>query len=341
MPNPTVAANSRRTSYADDEEIEVKPSTELIPDEYERETNANILVHMFFSPKDEDAVNFRKTLEGLGFDIQNKINVHHDITKLTDENVWQENIKKIQEEASGKDGLIVVCSKVRLSDHQMTKMWCSFTRLTCPALKDKPKIFMFQMMSSSITADAKMSKITFESAYDTPAEADILIIHETSNYGQPSNFVSQLTENIQDFGNQEDVVSLATYQGGSASKPLLICTMTRKFYFTVNTHRGHHHCLNKKDEEISQCLKEFKSVLSPKSKSKDSKVAPSIDTKQCSTSNATRNRITKSNGRMSTTDGTQLPMRSKLKSVSSTTDGTKTLKMKTAPTTTTAKPRWK
>lgn len=72
---------SGNLSYNKNDEMEdiiLKPSTELIPDEYEHVNNKDVLVHFFVGEYKHDANNsdvFSKSLENIGYDVPIE-NVH-------------------------------------------------------------------------------------------------------------------------------------------------------------------------------------------------------------------------------------------------------------------------
>lgn len=79
-----------------------------------------------------------------------------------------------------------------------------------------------------------------------------------------NEFIPSLCDNITQFGDFEDIVSLVT-QTSSMSvgcHPLLISTLTRKFYITASEARGFHHIFMKNEKEMAIHLQEVKTALS-------------------------------------------------------------------------------
>ncbi|CAG9860322.1 unnamed protein product [Phyllotreta striolata] len=199
-------SNSKEETYI------IKPSTELIADEYEhfdRGGNAKIALHTFIEEKDEEGdVNtdnekrFLNSLANCGFEFKNEN--HHSL-------------------------------------HEVDFVNC-------------------------------MKKNGMVKNYDTPAEADILIIYNTKNPKGEDAFITDFCKNIDDFGDEENIVSLATIS--SAEPTLLISTMTRSFYFTRTASsdlRGHHQVIRKHADKIDENLREMQTFINAGSKKKKEK----------------------------------------------------------------------
>lgn len=77
------------------------------------------------------------------------------------------------------------------------------------------------------------------------------------------DFTSQLCDNIKKYGNTEDIYSLVTSVDCALgdSRPLVISTLTRKFYLTPSDHRGHHFHIRQYHDAITKHLEEIKDKL--------------------------------------------------------------------------------
>lgn len=66
-----------------------------------------------------------------------------------------------------------------------------------------------------------------------------------------NNYISEFCDNIKKYGTYEDITALATHVNQSANFPMLISTLTRKFYFTFNSQRGLYHLTTELHTTIS------------------------------------------------------------------------------------------
>lgn len=69
-----------------------------------------------------------------------------------------------------------------------------------------------------------------------------------------------LKENIAEHGYREDIMSLICIGSGPFYQPLKISTMTRKFFFLLHEHRGHHHNLLEKQALIKEHIDTIKEI---------------------------------------------------------------------------------
>lgn len=249
--------STKRLSAFDylEEEIEVKPSSELIPDEYVRMTNETSVVHLFYTDwaYDEDnADNIYQTLIKCGYKIP-KENVHNLFE--TNLSVLLKNISEnIKEEDEGllfffsalykKDDTLITTEEGKKVHYNFQKIWSYFTSNNCPNLRNKPKIFIFQMSKEidKVQHDALLRSNSFK-YYDTPAEADILIIfNKTQDHDEEyrRKFVDDLCGAIKIYGKSEDLLTLVTCTSQEEPKrPLIISTLTKKFFIDISEERGH------------------------------------------------------------------------------------------------------
>lgn len=73
------ASKKKRSFYTVEEDIVIKPSTELIPDEYEHSTNENILFHVFRTPTQPDeelAKDLINCVKDINYKVDAKTNIH-------------------------------------------------------------------------------------------------------------------------------------------------------------------------------------------------------------------------------------------------------------------------
>uniref|UniRef100_A0A6P7FAE1 Uncharacterized protein LOC114327987 n=1 Tax=Diabrotica virgifera virgifera TaxID=50390 RepID=A0A6P7FAE1_DIAVI len=184
-----MARSNRSSAY--EEEIEVHPSTELIPDEYEHFGNQpKFLVHTFFKDTEADKDNekdFLKTLSEIGITCKDE-----DRHNLDQEKIF-EILNRIKENCSDDTtGLIMYFSgmvkqhqgilhtKLPSNDISIQKIWLEFNSFNCFKLKNKPKIFIYDLKVYAPPTQRDARRFSVQSltisAYDTPSEADILVI---------------------------------------------------------------------------------------------------------------------------------------------------------------------
>ncbi|XP_018567642.1 uncharacterized protein LOC108908189 [Anoplophora glabripennis] len=251
------------------EKIVLKPPIDLIPDEYE--IKEGIAVHTFTTSNTEyeEVKLFMKTLKGDGY----KENMHC----LDNEN-FKDLIKNINSKAGDSSGLILFFSyyckedgMINIFDGENIKsipiqdIIMEFTAYTCPGLKNKPKIFIFHVkLLSTLQTDSRQFGSTYDVTYDTPGEADILIVYKKSESKGALDFIQKLCKNINDYGEVEDIVSLVTCveSARNDSRPLVVSTLTRKLFLFPGEHRSHYFHINQHQEEIAKHLDDIKSNLS-------------------------------------------------------------------------------
>lgn len=270
----------RSNSFIEDEEIVVKPSTELIPDEYERTNNESVLVELVCRQTDQNANDFWKQLKNLGF----AVNITYTDRLSVNENWVTGFASKVNEKTKEKnyEGLLMIFAKVPLRNEVLKTVWSTFSATNCPALKNKPKIFIFQILKRAMHADSRILLQTdIKTAYDTPTDADILIIYDKFlAVGSSNDFLENFHDHIKDYGHQEDIVNLVSLTIGSDTRPLVISTMTRKFFFTLSKYRGHHHNINESHTAIKEDLEKIstyiKNMPDHKPKERENKIMSSF-----------------------------------------------------------------
>ncbi|XP_066148387.1 uncharacterized protein [Euwallacea fornicatus] len=245
--------NPPKVSTDDWEEICIRPSIDLIPDEYEREKNSNLLVELVADPDDKNAHQFLEIMGELGYQV-NATDVEDMKEDVTAD--WMAGVvQKVKSERC--DGIIMVFSHVTYNTNAMKEIWSKFTSRECPELKNKPKIFIFLVAprpKRHTKTDFSQEAPKWSAAYETPSEADMLIIQDKlENDGV--NFLLELTTYIETHGDKEDIITLASVSPNSP--PLLISTMTRKFYVKLHQHRGYHLDIRNNTNQLKEKLDEL------------------------------------------------------------------------------------
>nr|ALM55742.1 caspase-1-like protein [Sitophilus oryzae] len=250
------------------EPIVFKPSAELVPDEYERENNKNFAVKIVQLKIDRDAENLYKSLkEELGYNVDRKIIDEAEYGNIELACLDYAKTTKQEVEATNIDGLIMIFAKLALQPKRMSEIWGEFTSDNCPSLADKPKIFLFQTMDKKIGTDGTLKRASYQQLYNSPVEADLLIVYDNYHDQGSMDFLFSFNENIANFAAQEDLLSLITVSKGSSNRPVVISTMTKKFYLLNHEHRGHHLDIVENHNEIKKHLEDIKRyVTEPKPK---------------------------------------------------------------------------
>ncbi|XP_050497973.1 uncharacterized protein LOC114327987 [Diabrotica virgifera virgifera] len=268
-----MARSNRSSAY--EEEIEVHPSTELIPDEYEHFGNQpKFLVHTFFKDTEADKDNekdFLKTLSEIGITCKDE-----DRHNLDQEKIF-EILNRIKENCSDDTtGLIMYFSgmvkqhqgilhtKLPSNDISIQKIWLEFNSFNCFKLKNKPKIFIYDLKVYAPPTQRDARRFSVQSltisAYDTPSEADILVICNKDTEEDDSQFTLQFCNNIKSDGDKENIITLASCVG-SLTSPIIISTLTRHFYFTPSELRGHHLVIHKDQQQLKEHVEDIHNLM--------------------------------------------------------------------------------
>ncbi|KAG5899359.1 hypothetical protein JTB14_036848 [Gonioctena quinquepunctata] len=273
-----------RLSYIE-EDIQVKPSTELIADEYEHFSGSGnqILVHAFASSDESDGRNvemFAKSLKKCGIEIEaeNRHNLETDncVEVLINICLQWKNSNGLIILFSGptqEEGHLDIFDGTSTRSKNIQEIWSMFDSYHCEASKNKPKIFIFEINNfSHVQADSsRLYTTTYELTYETPAEADILIVYNKTDADNESEFMELMCENIDEYGKDEDIISLVTCIASRSCRPMIISTLTRKFYFTASEMRGHHSVIDKNQKELVGHLKKVSETLDAKVSEKKGK----------------------------------------------------------------------
>nr|CAI5868991.1 unnamed protein product [Callosobruchus analis] len=267
----------RRPSRSIEERIEVKPSVELIPDEFEHhaEDGSDILIHAFTEETEEDFKNvqlFFDALKSIGYSGFNQ--QPHNLER----NDFFTVIKYIQDEANNlnKSGLILFfsCSTkidgqiyIRYNDTDVPIdiefIWKNFTYNQCKGLKNKPKIFIFEIRTrlDQVDDSCQLRAPTYALTYDTPSEADILVIYNKTTDETHGKFMNKLGKFMRKYSQREDIITLVSCIPSENFRPMIISTLTRKFYFTPSESRGHYFNLYELEKELTSVLHQMKDTL--------------------------------------------------------------------------------
>lgn len=66
------------------------------------------------------------------------------------------------------------------------------------------------------------------------------------------------------YGKSEDITALATCVARPLHVPMLISTLTKKFYFLYNNYRGHNHYITEKKNMLSSEMTSIKTIVTKK-----------------------------------------------------------------------------
>jgi hypothetical protein len=149
-----------RKSFYDEEQIDIKPSPELIPDEYEHSTSDSVLIHIFRTVDDsKPAEDLMNTVAAINNTISAEKNLHY----LDKREGFFKDLESIREEAVNKsalilffigffdkDGTIFMTNEDDSDDGnvEIQFIWNTFSANNCPELKGKPKIYIFSVSFS-------------------------------------------------------------------------------------------------------------------------------------------------------------------------------------------------
>ncbi|KAK9877842.1 hypothetical protein WA026_020074 [Henosepilachna vigintioctopunctata] len=256
-------------------EILLKPSTELISDEYAHD-NGTACVHIFIFKENYEAF-FVDCMKLLGYSIPDT-NIH----QLSTRTEVLSSLQKICDETKDKCSLIILFwgpfksdRKFVLNDGSCIKMieiWSKFISSNCLTLKEKPKIFIFngfhekhshgsvaRHMENTEEDSMRVIKGSVDNfSYNIPAEGDILIVFKQNNDLRSSvEYMDSLCSNLQNFSEREDIFSLLTITD-FLSHPILISTMTRKFYLKFNPNRGLQLSIREKYNKIEEAIQKMR-----------------------------------------------------------------------------------
>lgn len=80
--------------------------------------------------------------------------------------------------------------------------------------------------------------------------------------GDSIGFVPQLCHNMSRLGQKEDVIGLVTHSNcGAENRPVIISTLTRKFYLRNSRVRGYHFELDVYHNKVNMGVKELHKII--------------------------------------------------------------------------------
>ncbi|KAF5290289.1 hypothetical protein FQR65_LT11623 [Abscondita terminalis] len=249
----------------EEEKIHFPPSTELIADEYEHKepTKGVVLIfHSKFDVKNKDVLvetlskhNYAANV----FSLSKKQDVLNQLSTVSKDN--HENTTCLMVFFLGT---VDKNNKFFLDDDSDNKIllkevWSSFTGHNCPQLISKPKLFIFQASKRvrTMTFDAVDFEVPPDGAYNIPSEADMLLVYKKVD--NPINrdvFFKELCMKIDQFGKRDDFITLITRTTIREKRPIIISTLTRKFYLKFNEQRDHFYDIHINHGVILQMLKD-------------------------------------------------------------------------------------
>ncbi|KAF5287191.1 hypothetical protein FQA39_LY16010 [Lamprigera yunnana] len=254
-------------NYYEIEKIHIPPSTELIPDEYEHEDNRNGLVLIFYSKYDENS----KQVIAQEFNYQGYDVSEDNIFKLSTKNQVLGELSAVST-GDNEDkscliifflGMVEKGDKFLMDEEDeefvtLKDIWTKFTSDSCISFRNKPKIFIFQVRAF----DAHQIPIAPKGAYSVPSEADILIVYKKiEDLCRRGVFARELCNQINEFGKKDDIIGLVT-RTNMEQRPLIISTLTRKFYIAKTPNRGLYYELECNHNKAMEILRIFQTEIS-------------------------------------------------------------------------------
>ncbi|KAF5290288.1 hypothetical protein FQR65_LT11622 [Abscondita terminalis] len=251
----------------DEEKITFVPSTELIPDEYEHTEPNNGSVIIFYSRSDEDNKN-------LLYQTLSDQNYHPKVFVLSKKDEFLQNLSEVASEIHEKTTCLILFFLGSM-DHSFLNndtnqiiikdIWSNFTGNKCPLLKTKPKIFVVQANKKpkqKLAFDHPTFQNHPKGAYDIPSEADMLLVfNKIENLKNQENFIEELCYRIKKFGKRDDVISLISRTNVTAQRPIVVSTLTRKFYFAFDQRRDYFYDIQRNDDIIKNELIKLREIF--------------------------------------------------------------------------------
>lgn len=256
------------------EPITVPPSTELIPDEYEHRDNKKGLVLIFYSKYDVDNQQvIRNEFCDQGYTVP-----ENNVVGLTNKDQVLGALDQVAKGDNVEKSCLIIFflgiaeegDKFLLNDDQnsyipLNDVWIKFTANNCPAFRNKPKIFIFQACRKPIMDTFDSIKVTPQGVYDLPCEADMLIVYKVTAFQNRNRFVPSLCNKIDKYGLKDDIIGLVTRTHEHKDvRPLIISTLTRKFYISSNVNRGHHFDLHNNHSKTMKALEDLHNQIQRK-----------------------------------------------------------------------------
>ncbi|XP_017773009.1 PREDICTED: uncharacterized protein LOC108560081 [Nicrophorus vespilloides] len=233
-------------SKQSDECVEIKPSTEKIPDEYEIEKAS---VHIFM-PKDSRyntvVETFKKSMKNCSFEVPDE-NVHIIRSKKDLQYVYSNT--QFTDAADKDDKTCLIVAFFGESDGKDIHLENGDVRnikdITSPfvfAFRHKPKLFFIQGLRKLSNIPKMDSVDVKDTKFDPPLEADQFIIFNTVDpYEDINTFMNNITYNIEENGERDDVFDIVMFSETNKNKkrPMFLSTLRKKFYFKKSPYRGY------------------------------------------------------------------------------------------------------
>ncbi|XP_076264354.1 uncharacterized protein LOC143198768 [Rhynchophorus ferrugineus] len=235
------------TAYALKEKVTVKPSIELIPDVYERANNEDFWVQLVYKEEHQASTDLLDVFRSKGFGVLPVICLQYPLE-------IEDTVRTLREEINKRntcEGLLMIFTGMYLHHAVMTSVWTEFITMYCHRLKNKPRVFIFQREPTAVQHDGSLRS---KKAYESPAEADILIALNTSDV----DMFPTLTKCINDYGDQEDIASLLTMCINHHDSVSLVSTMTRKLYLTCPSGKSLQQSILEKLDNMENCIEDIK-----------------------------------------------------------------------------------
>ncbi|KAK5640375.1 hypothetical protein RI129_011186 [Pyrocoelia pectoralis] len=282
------------------EPITVPPSTELIPDEYEHCDNKKGLVLIFYSKYDVDNEQvIRSEFCDQGYTV-----LKNNVVALTNKDEVLRALDRVAKSDNVEKSCLIIFflgiaeegDKFLLDDEpvshiQLSDVWIKFTANNCPAFRNKPKIFIFQACRKPTMDTFDSIKMTPQGIYDLPCEADMLIVYKVTDYQSRNRFVPSLCNKIDKYGLKDDIIGLITRTHDHKDvRPLIISTLTRKFYISSNVNRGHHFDLHDNHSKTIKALEDLHNQIQRK-KVVQPRPSSSNDTSQVDSTKGKRKKV--------------------------------------------------
>ncbi|KAK9882057.1 hypothetical protein WA026_018907 [Henosepilachna vigintioctopunctata] len=277
--NAKVLEISRKISK--NEVRQVKPSTELLPDEYDVLFDGKECVHIFVA--DEDLhIEYVEFLKTTNIEVPEE-NIHLMQSEEQIESILEEVSKDLNDTSalillfwgySLQDGKFILDDESHLPFY---KMWTPFLAtsdmsITNVKFGDIPKVFFFNVIKSEkvLDIDGVLYEAQGISPYQKPNEADLLIIYKHNKDKVESiGFIQELAELLKEHGKYEDLCSIVSIiDTQQYTRPIIISTLLKKFYMIPSQLRGHYLNFETNQEQIMSELQKIEEILNESQKEK-------------------------------------------------------------------------
>ncbi|KAL3285180.1 hypothetical protein HHI36_019299 [Cryptolaemus montrouzieri] len=281
-------------------ELEVKPSTELIPDEYYVPLDEKRCVHIFAA--EESLLGECKFLDTLEVERKYNKNVH----SMNSSEEILETLKKVSEDENERSMLLMLFWGYSRKDGEFLleddstltfqQIWSRFMSSDCKSFRDKPKVFIFNVIKSRKANMKDGSRyVEDKSPYEVPNGADLLIIFKYNKALKESIiFIEEFTDVLNKYGKREDLCSLVTViNTEKCLRPVIISTMLKKLYLIHSRSRGNYLQMETYQNSTQIELEKIQTILVEVSRGNEK--SPSLIKKMKNRFSSFRNRNTSVN----------------------------------------------